>query len=218
MMNVSEHEVNTLRLKLIAGLVDTIGYDTVYYDSTSYVTKPILDVYTVSEKEWLEELAYTCPFVGGNAVYKARTLWSMYEADAKYDDRMLCMNAQNKGGDKISDIDSFLNNQLKETIQTNAMTIGSQPIIKANTLALRDGEVNVYPNPATTQLNIEYKCNTAGEFVLYNHVGQIVMRTELEAGNKKVSMLTNELAVGVYTYKCSFVGCEQQTGKITLIK
>jgi hypothetical protein len=218
MMNVSEHEVNKLRLKLISGLIDTIGYDTVYYDSINYVMKPILDVYTVSEKEWLEELAYTCPFVGGNAVYKARTLWSMYEADAKYDDRMLCMNAHNKGGDKISDIDSFLNNQLKETIQTNGMTIGQQPIIKTMKAVLENGDIEIYPNPANTQINIEYKCNSIGEFTLYNNLGQLVLKSELGAGNKKVSLLTNELVTGVYTYKCTFDGCADKYGKLTVIK
>jgi hypothetical protein len=218
MMNVSEHEVNTLRLKLISGLVDTLGYDTVYYDSINYVRKPILDVYTASEKEWLEELAYTCPFVGGNAVYKARTLWSMYEADAKYDDRMLCMYAQNKGGDKISDIDSFLNNQLKETIQTNAMTIGQQPIIKTSKTELTDGEVVVYPNPASTQITIEYNCMSEGYFILYNAIGQEVMLSQLGKGRKKVSLLTNDLSKGVYTYKCEFDGCENKFGKFSIIR
>ncbi len=217
-MNVSEHEVNTLRLKLISGLVDTIGYDTVYYDSTNYVRKPILDVYTASEKEWLEELAYTCPFVGGNAVYKARTLWSMYDADAKYDDRMLCMNAQNKGGDKISNIDCFLNNQLKETIQTNAMTIHTMPIIKGHKALMNEGDVLLYPNPANTHITIEYQCKTGGLLTIYNNIGQEVLHTELQNGKITIELLTNDMPSGVYTYKCEFDGCENKFGKFSIIR
>ena len=177
-----------------------------------------MELSAVSKLSVLSAVQTICPFVGGNAVYKARTLWSMYEADAKYDDRMLCMNAQNKGGDKISDIDSFLNNQLKETIQTNGMTIGQQPIIKTSKTVLTDGEVVVYPNPASTQITIEYNCISEGNFILYNAIGQEVMRSQLGKGRKKVSLLTNDLSKGVYTYKCEFDGCENKFGKFSIIR
>ena len=61
-----------------------------------------------------------------------------------YDDRWLCINAQNKGGKPIQDIDSFLNSQLKETMASINMTIPSSPVIKGNTKALHDGDVVVY--------------------------------------------------------------------------
>lgn len=213
---MNEHEVNNLRLKLLAGIIDTIGYDTLYADSLNTIAIPRTDILNATEKQWLRSLAYTCPFVGGNAVYKARTLWSMYESDAKYDDRWLCINAQNKGGSPIQDIDSFLNNQLKETISSINMTIPSSPIIKGNTKPLQDGDVVVYPNPASTQLTIEYNCGTEGQFVLFNILGQEVMRSQLSSGRKKVSMLTNDLNKGVYTYKCIFAGCKETNGKLTI--
>ena len=181
-----------------------------------------MELSAVSKLSVLSAVQTICPFVGGNAVPiaigKARTLWSMYEADAKYDDRMLCMNAQNKKGDKITDIDSFLNNQLKETIETNAMTIGQQPIIKTSKAELTDGEVVVYPNPASTQITIEYNCMSEGYFILYNAIGQEVMRSQLGKGRKKVSLLTNDLSKGVYTYKCEFEGCEETYGKLTILQ
>ena len=142
----------------------------------------------------------------------------MYESDAKYDDRWLCINAQNKGGSPIQDIDSFLNNQLKENISSIHMTIPSSPIIKGNTKPLSEGDVVVYPNPTQGQINIEYKCEADGEFKLYNNLGQVILQTILKSKNNKVSLLTNELTTGVYTYVCTFENCESKKGKITVIK
>ena len=142
----------------------------------------------------------------------------MYEADAKYDDRWLCINAQNKGGSPIQDIDSFLNSQLKETISSIHMTIPSSPIIKGSHAGLIEGEVVVYPNPATSQITFEYKCKTEGNLIIYNSIGQEVLATPLQNGKISLNLLTNHMSQGVYTYKCEFEGCESKFGKFSIVR
>ncbi len=49
-------------------------------------------------------------------------------------------------------------------------------------------------------------------------MGQIVLKADLQNEKAKVSLLTNELSKGVYTFKCTFAGCESKMGKLTIIK
>ncbi len=176
---------------------------------------PITSAISSADISFLRELAHTCPFVGGNAVYKARTVLAMFEAGNIYEDRLLCIQGLGKNGNNSNiDIDSLYEEQIKENYKTQEMTI--MQTIKHK--PLEDGDVILYPNPATTQITIEYKCKTNGEFVLYNSLGQEVMRTELKSGNSTVSLLTNELSKGVYGYRCTFIGCESKNGKLTILK
>ena len=214
---MNEREVNAIKLKIISGIVDTIGYDTVKIDSLQYQTIPITSSITISEKDFLRALAYTCPFVGGNAVYKARPIWATISPGALYDDRLFCIMGQNKNADYSDiNIDSLYESQIVENFNTQNMTIN--PLINTKHKVLEDGEVLLYPNPASTQITVEFKCKSDGEFTLYNGVGQQVLRTDLQMAKTKVSLLTNNLPKGVYTYKCIFAGCETKMGKLTITK
>ncbi len=121
---INEKYVNAIKLKIISGIVDTLGYDTVYTDSLQYITIPITSAITVEEKDFLRELANTCPFVGGNAVYKARPLWASYAPGTIYDDRLLCIMGQNKNADYSNiNIDSLYESQIIENFKTQNMPI-----------------------------------------------------------------------------------------------
>jgi hypothetical protein len=212
---MNEKYVNNLKLKIMSGVVDTVGIDTIYIDSLQYITRPVTSAITVEEKDFLRILAHTCPFIGGNAVYKARTLWLLFSPGNIYDDRLLCIQGQNKNADFNNiNIDSLYESQIVEDYE-NAQAGIAQPVRHK---ALAQGEVVIYPNPATTQITIEYACATDGEFVLFNSIGQEVLRTMLGRDIKKVSLLTNDLSLGVYTYKCIFAGCESVNGKLTILK
>jgi hypothetical protein len=214
---MNEKYVNDLKLKIFSGNIDTIGYDTLYSDSLEVLTIPITSPISAEEKDFLRNLANTCPFVGGNAVYKARNLWSTFSPGNIYDDRLLCILGQNKNMDYTNlNIDSLYEVQNIENQKSQGMLI-KHPINVSHNV-LEDGEVLIYPNPASTQITVEYKCKSDGEFILFNSVGQQVLKADLTNGNTKVSLLTNDLSKGVYTYKCIFAGCATQMGKLTILK
>lgn len=214
---MNEKYVNQLTLKVFSGNSDTLGFNTLLSDSLEALVIPITSPISVEEREFLRDLANTCPFIGGNAVRKARTLWAIFSPGTIYDDRLLCMIGQNKNTDNSNiNIDSLYEAQNIENQKLQGMNI--TPPINLRHKVLEDGEVMIYPNPASTQINVEYKCKTNGEFILYNSIGQEVLRTGLTNGNTRVSLLTNDLSKGVYTYKCIFAGCETKMGKITILK
>jgi len=213
---MNEFEVNHLYLKLMAGQVDTPGYDTLYTDSLLMITLPQTELLTSSEQTYLHNLAYSCPFAEGYAVYKARTLWSMLRPDAKYDDRLLCIVTQNKSEVATGNFEDYLNNLL---IQPS----GNQPPVaeivatkEAGDIATAEQNVSVFPNPANDKLTIQYGLCTPGEFILNNALGQEVLRVAFDKFSDKLTVSTGHISPGVYTYKCTFQRCAPQFGKINI--
>ena len=113
-------------------------------------------------------------------------------------------------------IDSLYEVQNIENQKSQGMII-KHPINVSHNV-LEDGEVMIFPNPASTQITVEYKCKSDGELIIFNCVGQQVLKAYLTNGNTKVSLLTKDLPKGVYSYKCIFAGCESKMGKLTIIK
>lgn len=61
----------------------------------------------------------------------------------------------------------------------------------------KEGELQVYPNPATNQLHIT--STIPATFVLYNLLGQVVRQAGLGSGTVQVSVLG--LPAGTYFYQ-----------------
>ncbi|MBK8328808.1 MAG: T9SS type A sorting domain-containing protein [Bacteroidetes bacterium] len=78
--------------------------------------------------------------------------------------------------------------------------------------------IKVFPNPASTFIIIEYNCESDGELILHNSLGQEILKTSLEKGNQKVQLQINDIANGIYQYKCKFENCIEQIGKLTIQK
>ncbi|MBK7690309.1 MAG: hypothetical protein IPJ31_04045 [Bacteroidetes bacterium] len=56
----------------------------------------------------------SCPFVEGTAVYRAWTLHSYWEPNAIFDDRIICIQGQNKNQDNSNiNIDSLIEGQIR---------------------------------------------------------------------------------------------------------
>jgi hypothetical protein len=179
-----------------------------------FTTEP--DSIDADSKNFILALANTCPFVGGKAVYKARVLASNWDGAGFYDDRILCMPATaNKGGNGNNnediDIDAYYENELKN----NRYADGS-PIVKPVIKQLMDGEVSIYPNPAKGFANISYRCATDGECIVYNQLGQEVVKIDLPTDKNNVDLSIENLAKGVYTYKCKFKNCNDYIGKLVV--
>ncbi len=211
---MNEKYVNDIAIKLIAGTgIDTILNDTTIVDSTLTVLMPYQgDVLTQSERDFLQSLSYSCPFVEGTAVYKARVIWSKYEPDAFYDDRVLCVANGNKNIDMNNiDIDSLYESQIQ-----NGISQLQAPI--KNIHKLKQGEVVIYPNPAFTNITIEYSCVGKGNFELVNGIGEVVLKKELAKGKQTTKIALGTISSGIYYYRCHFDGCDSFYGKLVISK
>jgi hypothetical protein len=76
--------------------------------------------------------------------------------------------------------------------------------------------VSIYPNPAKGFANISYRCATDGECIVYNQLGQEVVKIDLPTDKNNVDLSIENLAKGVYTYKCKFKNCNDYIGKLVV--
>lgn len=171
-------------------------------------------------KEDMQYLAASCPFVEGTAVYRARTIYSLWEPNAIFDDRLICIQGQNKNQDNSNfNIDSLIEGQIAEANVKTASSITNANPIKTKRVNLNDlSEIKIYPNPASTYIIVEYNCESDGELILYNYIGQEILKTSLEKGNRKVQMQITDVANGIYQYKCKFENGIEHIGKLTIEK
>jgi len=161
-----------------------------------------------------------CPYVGGNGVLKARTLWMHWQPNALWDDRVLCMQGQNKNQDNNEvDIDSMYMNTIKELYVNN---INTSTVSNTNSnIHIIDKaihEINVYPNPTSSIVVISYTSKVDGVFTLYNTLGEVVLKTDLSKENTKTQFNIHDVAYGVYHYEIAFANMKKTIGKLSIIK
>ncbi len=171
-----------------------------------------------ADRMQLEIIANTCPFVGGTAVYKARTLWSVFNPLQQYNDRVNCLAAygQGKMANNVN-IDSLYEakaNQkgavLAQLIKNNEQQNPKPNSNYANTLV-------VYPNPANDYINIEYTQMRKGNFILYDILGKEIMNRNIEGRLNSEKIHLPNVPDGIYTYKIVF-DTESFTGKLNILK
>ncbi|MBN8695459.1 MAG: T9SS type A sorting domain-containing protein [Bacteroidetes bacterium] len=95
------------------------------------------------------------------------------------------------------------------------LTIPLEESAEIETLA-----VQVYPNPAEDQLNVQFSqallLDTS--FNIYDLAGKLVFSTQLKAGTEKSEITGFDLSNGMYIYKVSSGGEVLQQGKLSIIK
>ncbi|MBK7762245.1 MAG: T9SS type A sorting domain-containing protein [Bacteroidetes bacterium] len=96
-----------------------------------------------------------------------------------------------------------------------SLSLCNWPVSTTN-YALENKGVSIYPNPASSEINIEYECKSEGVFVLYNSLGQQVYSCILPEGNNKVYRSLPKLVDGLYNYRCKFTGCADSFGKLLI--
>jgi Secretion system C-terminal sorting domain len=129
--------------------------------SIQLILKPntVLDA---TQKEIVTRIAHQCPTAGGDAVYRARSLYRMIESK-RFDDLDIC-------GSQMSLIED-----------TNAKIAS----ISSN------GNYKVYPNPVKDFLTVELPQNTeGGAWLIYNTLGEIVKRFNVTERNLDVRALS----------------------------
>ena len=179
-----------------------------------------------SNKSAFSAVQTMCPFVGGTAVYKARVLWGMYSPITQYNDRLTCIQGQNKNSNNgYVNLDSLYEAQTNEqaTILANEIRNGSHSIandkqLKQTGLELSKREVIVlYPNPATDFIKIESSKKGTANFILHDALGKDVLNSPLLFVDGKGYLKLPNLANGLYTYKIKFTD-EIFTGKLNILK
>jgi hypothetical protein len=137
--------------------------------------------------------------IAGEAVFRARVLDAMHGSLAHYDDLVLC-NSQGlyKGGK------SKLQAQLDEM----------QAVLRQN--ELQRNAILVYPNPASTELNVDYKLvdTEVAEFSMYDLLGKQLNIIAIKANTQTAKFSLSGFAQGVYTYKFKSSMGQLFTGKI----
>ena len=171
-------------------------------------------------KDDIGTIAHLCPYVGGNGVLKARTLWMHWQPNALWDDRVLCMQGQNKNQDNTEvDVDSMYTSTIKELYvnNTNSNTLSNNNL-NIYTIDRAINEIKVYPNPASSYVVISYTSKVDGVFTLYNTLGEVVLKTDLSKENTKTQFNIHDVAYGGYHYEIAFANMKKTIGKLSIIK
>lgn len=157
-------------------------------------------------------------FESGKAVFKARSLWAIFEPATQYNDRLKCMPAaQNRSSNgnatASNNMDSLLENQVnEEAIKLYEYT---------NFMAQKDSVqklveyIEVYPNPATDYLFVNSPVKEKGVFELQNMVGEVILKAQIDENITTIQLPT--LSNGTYSYKIIFKNIIYH-GKITIKK
>lgn len=160
-----------------------------------------------------------CPFVGGSAVYKARTLYTILNPLAQYNDRLMCIQGQNKNGNSgYVNLDSL--NEAETNIAANALALNqgvNTTTLKHKDIPLITGnfeDILLYPNPANTFINISY-FNEDGIFELYDAIGKLILKENLIKQNETQKILLPKISNGIYSYRIVFTK-SNYTGKINI--
>lgn len=171
-----------------------------------------IDSLEQSLKDDIATLAHTCPFVAGQAVYKARRIWSFWQPNALFDDRVLCLQTENKNGEgEIEDIDEYYNQQIG--------TAQNMILIPSNTKVTHKASINfkehtrLYPNPTNTIVNIELGRNGPAELTIYNSLGDLVLQEILKLKLTTISL--DQLVPGIYHYRLTYSDGDSESGKLT---
>ena len=152
----------------------------------------------------------TCPYIGGTAVYKARSLNAMYYPAILYDDIKICNNVGvYKNG-------SNNENDTRKTVYADESkflkNLDIRYIENANYL------FKLFPNPASTQLTIAYSLKNAekGELILFDVLGRKQMQIDLQSNVNKVSVYIHSLPQGIYMYKFLVNSKQTEAGKLII--
>jgi len=76
--------------------------------------------------------------------------------------------------------------------------------------------INAYPTPATDVINFDYNVNGSAAIVIYNMMGQQVMRNEVSGQNGTLSMNVSDLGSGVYFYSLVVNGRTEKSSKLVI--
>lgn len=152
----------------------------------------------------------TCPYVGGSAVYKARSLNYYLAPGAMYDDMKTCnaVGVYKQGNTTQTDTKSLISIESEALAQIKA---APQKVLSVQ------NEVYVYPVPANNYINVGYTIDEDATFILYNALGEKIITNKLDKRNIKQRIDLYNIANGIYNYEVQFANKLKSIGKITVL-
>lgn len=144
--------------------------------------------FTQEQQQQITNIAYQCPYTGGDAVYRARALQFVIDGTLQYDDASACA-AQNVAYRK--------------------------PTIKNETLISTWLIPN--PTEGVVTLNISEKVQENTALRLFDSMGKTIKNFTVISGTDSYSFDTETLAAGIYHYSISIKGIELR-GKLVVAK
>lgn len=159
---------------------------------------------TQSEIDDINTLAFQCPYVAGNAVFKARMLNAMYYPGAYYEDLEICNNigVYKNGKGLFDEENNVINHRVSD------LTV------------LNNENIKLYPNPASENVTLQYQLanNENGILILFDILGREVKRILLSNKKETVMINVHDLQQGVYTYQYVVNDIQRSTGKLIIAK
>jgi hypothetical protein len=151
-----------------------------------------LDSITTLQWMQIENLANSCPYFDGDAVYKAREIIAFKKPANYYNDLRIC----NTQGYYKTSHQSSLELQLKQlnAIANNNFNKGIKAELE---------EAFLYPNPTNNCININYKLKQyeTAQLLIYDVLGVQLENFVINSQNELIGLNVSDLRNGVYTYK-----------------
>jgi Secretion system C-terminal sorting domain len=147
----------------------------------------------------VKTLALECPYIAGDAVFKARHILAPLETNVRYDDLNICNNqGVYKGG-----VNTF-------NIENQILLGSSEDGQQSNTI----NNAKIYPNPSDGILKIDYSIADDGILQLYDISGRLIRTIALPKDTRHIVTEIDDLIVGIYTYKITVSGILLSNGKL----
>ena len=103
----------------------------------------------------------------------------MWVPNSVFDDRLLCMQWQNKNQDNAQvDIDNLIENEIKEKTLSAPKQYNTENTVQIKEMST-DNPIKLYPNPANTQVNIRYKNANDTKLQIVNILGIVITEIDL---------------------------------------
>ncbi len=158
----------------------------IYFNS---VSKGMMK-FSTEQELILSIIANQCPLAGGNAVYKARSLYSLIK-DTIYNDDILCRQV------------GFKNSPLQESDKKKA-----------------DHSFSIFPNPANSSINITWNnpVDEMATLLIVDLLGQVTFTTSFTLSENQFSVSTRELISGVFQVCIQIQNGDIECRKLVIIK
>jgi hypothetical protein len=158
------------------------------YINQKYLTVLQFGIDSLSEEdiEQIEMLANTCPYLGGNAVYRARSILGMLNPGIHYDDLVIC-NSQGVYKNGTSKLQNWL---------------ASLAELKEQKLNRLNDELIIYPNPAHNELFLKsyLKEGETATFIIFDLTGEIQLEFAVDDYSLNMPLDISSLKNGLYLY------------------
>jgi Subtilase family/Secretion system C-terminal sorting domain len=201
----------TTYLQMATTANNNINSELLFETNEKWINNMYLSYLEFGTDEWptedimrIETLANSCPYIEGNAVYKARAIYAMFVPNMFFDNLEIC-NAV--GVYRTSDSTDYQ----KEEAFLNAD-------INANINLSIVNKIKIYPNPTHDQITVEYKIKeeSSAQLVLIDMIGNVVQTIQLKSNNARVTAMLSSMRAGIYTYKYIIDGLVIDNGKLAI--